>query len=96
MNESEVQLCWFTVTEAARYLRVSRRTIYSLCADQALVGYRAGEGKHRRFKKEDLDKLLKKEKAENDLEQVYALTSKNDPVLAEVWENEMDSAYDQL
>ncbi len=40
--------------------------------------------------------MLKKEKAENDLEQVYALTSKNDPVLAEVWENEMDSAYDQL
>ena len=96
MSESEVQWCWFTVTEAARYLRVSRRTIYSLCADQALVGYRAGEGKHRRFKKEDLDRLLKKEKAENDSEQVYALTSKNDPVLAEVWENEMDSAYDQL
>ncbi len=40
--------------------------------------------------------MLKKEKAENDSEQVYALTSKNDPVLAEVWENEMDSAYDQL
>ena len=96
MNESEVQLCWFTVTEAARYLRVSRRTIFSLCADQALVGYRTGVGKHRRFKKEDLDKLLKKEKAENDFEQPYALTSKNDPVLAEVWENEMDSAYDQL
>jgi excisionase family DNA binding protein len=96
MNESEVSFYWFTVTEAARYLRVSRRTIYSLCAERALVGYRAGEGKHRRFKKEDLDKLLKKEKAENDLEQIYALTSKNDPVLAEVWENEMDSAYDQL
>ena len=96
MNESEVQLCWFTVTEAARYLRVSRRTIYSLCAEQALVGYRAGEGKHRRFKREDLDKLLKKENVDNDLEQAYALTSKNDPVLAEVWENEMDSAYDQL
>ena len=96
MNESKVQFYWFTVTEAASYLRVSRRTIYSLCAEHALVGYRAGEGKHRRFRKEDLDKLLKKEKVENDLEQVYTLSAKNDPVLAEVWENEMDSAYDKL
>ena len=96
MNESEVQFCWFTVTEAASYLRLSRRTIYSLCAERALVGYRAGEGKHRRFRKEDLDKLLKKEKVENDLEQVYTLSAKNDPVLAEVWENEMDGAYDEL
>jgi hypothetical protein len=29
-------------------------------------------------------------------EDVYAITAAGDPVLAEVWDNEKDAAYDQL
>ncbi len=89
-----MQQKWFTVNEAAEYLRVSRRTIYILCKERALTGYRTNEGRHRRFKKEDLDKALKKE--ETGRKKVDAITDNDDPVLAVLWENELDAAYDQL
>ncbi|MBI2851354.1 MAG: helix-turn-helix domain-containing protein [Chloroflexi bacterium] len=48
---------WFTVEEAAEYLRVSRRTIYKLTTEGRLPAFRIGEERHRRFRKEDLDKV---------------------------------------
>ena len=49
---------WLTLEEAARYLKVSKQTIYRYCDQGKLPFYTlAGEG-YRRFKKEDLDQLL--------------------------------------
>lgn len=37
---------WFTVDEAAEYLRISRRTIYKLCKEGTLVGHRTSKRGH--------------------------------------------------
>ncbi|MHB1414784.1 MAG: helix-turn-helix domain-containing protein, partial [Chloroflexota bacterium] len=50
---------WFTIDEAADYLRVSRRTIYKLVQDGRLCAYVLGRERHRRFKHEDLDQVLR-------------------------------------
>jgi len=52
---------WFTVEEAAEYLRVSKRTIYKLCKEGRLTAYRMGNRRHRRFRKEDLDSVPQKD-----------------------------------
>jgi excisionase family DNA binding protein len=49
---------WLTVREAADYLRVSRDTVYSLSAAGRLPYYHIPGVRGRRFKREDLDKLL--------------------------------------
>lgn len=87
---------WFTVDEAAEYLRVSKRTIYRLCQEGGLVGYRTSKRGYWRFRKEDLDKALKKGAPEDDTEGLVALTATVDPVLAEVWSNDKDAAYDRV
>jgi len=87
---------WFTVDEAAEYLRLSKRTIYKLCQDGYLVGYRAGRRGHRRFRKEELDKLMERDMPGNHHEGLVALNAMADPVLAEVWDNEKDEAYDRV
>ncbi|MBI4334191.1 MAG: helix-turn-helix domain-containing protein [Chloroflexi bacterium] len=87
---------WFTVEEAAQYLRVSRRTIYKLTQESRLASFRMGRERHRRFRKEDLDKVPLPGKQAGDLQGVLALTAKSDPVLAEIWDNEKDAAYDEL
>ncbi|MBI3977170.1 MAG: helix-turn-helix domain-containing protein [Chloroflexi bacterium] len=48
---------WFTVEEAAAYLRVSRRTVYKLVEEGRLPAYRIGAERHRRFRREDLDRV---------------------------------------
>ena len=87
---------WFTVDEAAEYLRVSKRTIYRLCQEGELVGYRTSKRGYWRFRKEDLDKALKKGAPDDDTEGLVALTATADPVLAEVWSNDKDAAYDRV
>ncbi|MBK8904429.1 MAG: helix-turn-helix domain-containing protein [Anaerolineaceae bacterium] len=49
---------WFTVTEAASYIRVTRQTIYRYMDDGALKYYVLKSGGGRRLKKADLDALL--------------------------------------
>lgn len=83
---------WYTIDEAANYLRVSKRTIYQLLKEGQLVSYRVGKSGHRRFKREDLDRTMQKEGDE----ELYALNAVADPVLAELWDNERDAAYDQI
>jgi excisionase family DNA binding protein len=46
---------WFTVDEAAAYLRVSRRTVYKLVEEGRLQAYVIGHERHRRFRRGDLD-----------------------------------------
>jgi excisionase family DNA binding protein len=96
MDKNAMDERWLTVGEAAGYLGVSRRTIFTLCAERGLASYRAGERKHRRFKKADLDLVLKREEPVNRAAQHEALSAKDDPLLAEVWDNAVDSAYDCL
>ncbi len=56
-NTSDPQT-WFTVTEAASYIRVTRQTIYRYMDDGALKYYVLKSGGGRRLKKADLDALL--------------------------------------
>ena len=87
---------WFTVDEAAEYLCVSRRTIYKLTKEGRLPAFRIGKERHRRFRKEDIDKALRPGEEIANVETLLKLSAKTDPVLAEVWDNERDAAYDRL
>jgi excisionase family DNA binding protein len=87
---------WFTVEEAAEYLCVSRRTIYKLTKESRLPAFRIGRERHRRFRKEDLDKVPRPSGEIGNLEGLLKLTAGVDPVLAEIWDNERDAAYDRV
>jgi len=87
---------WFTVDEAAEYLCVSRRTIYKLTKEGRLPALRIGRQRHRRFRREDLDKVPRPGEEDTDSEALLRLSAKTDPVLAEVWDNDKDAAYDRL
>ena len=87
---------WFTVEEAAEYLCVSRRTIYKLTKEGRLPAFRVGKERHRRFRKEDIDKALYPGEEATNLEALLRLSAKADPVLAEVWDNEKDATYDRI
>ena len=87
---------WFTVEEAAEYLCVSRRTIYKLTKEGRLPALRIGKERHRRFRKEDIDKVPRPGEATANVEALLKLSAKADPVLAAIWDNEKDAAYDRL
>ncbi len=87
---------WFTVEEAAQYLCVSRRTIYKLTTGGRLPAFRIGRERHRRFRKEDLDKVPRPGGEIADVEGLMKLSARVDPLLAEVWDNERDAAYDRM
>jgi len=87
---------WFTVEEAAEYLCVSRRTIYKLTKEGRLPAFRIGKERHRRFRKEDIDKVPRPGEEISNIETLLKLSAKSDPVLAEVWDNEKDAAYDRI
>jgi len=87
---------WFTVEEAAEYLCVSRRTIYKLTKEGRLPAFRIGKECHRRFRKQDMDKVPRPGEDAANAEALLKLSAKADPVLAEVWDNEKDAAYDRV
>jgi excisionase family DNA binding protein len=87
---------WFTVEEAAEYLCVSRRTIYKLTKEGRLPAFRIGKERHRRFRKEDLDKVPRLGEEIANAEALLRLSAKADAVLAEVWDNDKDAAYDRV
>jgi excisionase family DNA binding protein len=49
---------WFTVTEAAAYIRVTRQTIYRYMDEGILPYYTLKSGGGRRVNRDDLDGLL--------------------------------------
>jgi excisionase family DNA binding protein len=49
---------WFTPAEAAKYLRVSRQTIYRYMTDGLVPYYELKSGGGRRLRRADLDSLL--------------------------------------
>ena len=87
---------WFTIAEAAEYLRVSKRTIYKFTKEGRLPAFRIGQERHRRFRKEDLDKVPLLNGETKTREEILELTAKSDPVLAEIWGTEKDAAYDRI
>ena len=87
---------WFTVEEAAEYLCVSRRTIYKLTEQGRLPAHRIGSQRHRRFRREDLDSALRPDEKPAVRHGLLRLTAEADPVLAEIWDNEKDAAYDRI
>jgi len=87
---------WFTVEEAAEYLCVSRRTIYKLTKEGRLPAFRIGKERHRRFRREDIDKVPRPGEETANVEMLLKLSAKADPVIAEVWDNEKDATYDRL
>jgi excisionase family DNA binding protein len=90
---------WFTVDEAAAYLGVSRRTVYKLTKEGRLRTYLLGKERTRRFRKEDLDRALRPLETSvgrQEIESLTALSATADPVLAELWSNAKDAAYDAL
>jgi excisionase family DNA binding protein len=90
---------WFTLDEASEYMRVSKRTIYKWCKEGRLATYRLSQERTRRFRREDLDrvpKLIETRGREEGEEALTPLTAIGDPVLAELWNNERDAAYDAL
>lgn len=50
---------WLTISEAAAYLKVTRNTLYRWCEAGRLRYYELESGGGRRFKREDLDQLLR-------------------------------------
>jgi len=87
---------WFTIEEAAEYLCVSRRTIYKLTREGRLPAFRIGRERHRRFRKEDLDKVPRSAEEARNMGNMLALTARADPMLAELWDNDKDAAYDRI
>lgn len=87
---------WFTIEEAAEYLCVSKRTIYKLTQEGRLPAFRIGRERHRRFRKEDLDKVPRLGEDTKNLGTLLTLTARADPVLAELWDNDRDAVYDQV
>ncbi|MDP2919600.1 MAG: helix-turn-helix domain-containing protein [Dehalococcoidia bacterium] len=86
---------WFTIEEAADYLRVSKRTIYKLTQTGRLPAFRIGKERHRRFRRKDLDSVPQQVE-EKQVAGLLALTAESDPVLAELWDNPRDAEYDNL
>jgi excisionase family DNA binding protein len=87
---------WFTIEEAAEYLRVSKRTIYKLTADGRLPAFHIGLERHRRFRQEDLDRVPRPAVRNLPPERQGYITATSDPVLAAIWDNDLDSAYDRI
>ena len=83
---------WYTIEEAADHMAVSKRTVQQLIRDRQLIAYRVGRGGHRRVKAEDLDSAMHRD----DDVGIGSMTASDDPVLAELWDNDQDSVYDRL
>ncbi|MBE0431459.1 MAG: excisionase family DNA-binding protein [Dehalococcoidia bacterium] len=87
---------WFTVEEAGEYLCVSKRTIYKLTREGRLPAFRIGKERHRRLRREDLDRVPYPIGERANVGALLNLSGKADPVLAEIGDNEKDAAYDRI
>jgi len=83
---------WYSVTEAATYLSVSKRTVQELIHDGEKIAYRIGRGGHHKIRRMDLDSPMHR----NDPTGLTELSAAEDLVLAELWDNKQDAAYDRL
>ena len=91
MAEEERKSPWFTLEEAAEYLRVSKRTVRDLVAKEQVTAYRVSPKGSLRFKAQDLDEALEPASTRHTV-----LRDIDYPVLAELWDNEYDAIFDEL
>ncbi|MEO0158167.1 MAG: hypothetical protein ABIM59_05495 [candidate division WOR-3 bacterium] len=70
----------------------ARRRISKLCQEGTLVGQRTSKRGYWRFRNEERNKALKKSMPQDEMEVLMALTATTDPVLAEIWDNQMEQA----
>ncbi len=75
---------------------VSKRTIYKLTKEGRLPAFRIGRERHRRFRKEHLDKVPRMPETIKSLDAIMTLSASADPLLAEIWDNDRDALYDQV
>ena len=66
---------WFTVGEAANYLRLSKPSIYRLVGQGLLPAYTIGPKGERRFKRSDLDAVLQPRKREQRVQSAHRRTA---------------------
>ncbi|WP_420628617.1 helix-turn-helix domain-containing protein [Candidatus Leptofilum sp.] len=57
-SDADFRQEWFTVNEAANYLRVTRQTIYRYMDNDLLPYYELKSGRGRRIRRSDLESLL--------------------------------------
>lgn len=58
MPNNEIQSPWMTQSEAAAYLRVTARAVRTMIADGRLTGYRMGERRTMRVRRDEVTNLL--------------------------------------
>jgi len=73
-----------------------KELFYKLTKEGRLPAFRIGKERYRRFRKEDLDNALRPGEEMANIDRLLTLTAKADPVLAEIWDNEKDAAYDRV
>jgi len=73
----EMPIEWLTVEEAARYLRVSKRTIYKWSRDGRLPAYLIGNRKHRRYRRDDLDRVPRLVDPQGSVDEQHTRTQPN-------------------
>ena len=85
---------WYSVDEAARYLRFPREIIYRLIIKGHLTAYKAAGRGNERLARQDLDALMQKieipQKTRIDTRKSVFLS----PAMADLWDNETDAIYD--
>lgn len=85
---------WYSVDEAARYLRLPREIIYRLVIQGHLTAYKATGRGNERFSRQDLDAMMQQieipKKILVDSQKTLFLNS----ALADLWDNELDAIYD--
>ena len=85
---------WYSVDEAARYLRLPREIIYRLVTQGHLTAYKVTGRGNERFSRQDLDAMMQQievpKKMLIDSRKTLFLNSG----LADLWDNELDAIYD--
>lgn len=83
---------WYTLDEAASYLRLPREIIRRLVIKRHLTAYKATGRGNERFKPQDLDALMQPVEVPQKivLDSHMMLNSE----MADLWDNELDAIYD--
>lgn len=85
---------WYTVDEAARYLRLPREVIYMLIQQGHLIAYKVTGRGNERFARRDLDAMMRivETSGEKVVDRRAVMFASAD--LADDWDNELDAIYD--
>ena len=85
---------WYSVDEAARYLRLPREIIYRLITQGHLPAFKATGRGNERFARGDLDGLMRKMEIPRKSLIDTGKTVFLDPAMADLWDNERDAIFD--